>query len=150
MEGEPKVGPNLAAIESRRPPNWMESHFRTSASDAEAKTRPTLSAAQMNALVSFMSKLTPDKAADLEGAPASLLDGADVFVSNLCTSCHKVNGEGGQTGPSLNGVAGRRSRQWMEKHFEAPRVMSPGSIMPPYHFPPNEQDQLISYLFQLQ
>ena len=151
LDGEPKVGPNLAGLENRRSPDWMESHFRKPSDEPALITenRQPFSAAQMNALVMLASKLTPEKARDLGESPASILAGADIYVSNLCASCHKVNGAGGNVGPSLNGLVTRRSRQWVEKHFQAPRVMSPGSIMPPYHFAANQQDQLISYLFQL-
>jgi nitric oxide reductase subunit C len=150
LEGDPKVGPNLAGLETRRSPDWMESHFRKPADESISKPgNQPLSAAQMNALVTLISRLTPEKARDLGEAPEPIIAGADVFVSNLCSSCHKINGAGGNVGPSLNGLAERRSRQWVEKHFQSPRVMSPGSIMPPYHFPENQQDEIISYLFQL-
>jgi ubiquinol-cytochrome c reductase cytochrome b subunit len=151
LDGEPKVGPNLAGLENRRSPDWMESHFRQPSNEAPTATenRQPLSAAQMNALVTLASKLTPEKASDLSEAPDSILAGADIYVSNLCASCHKVNGAGGNVGPSLNGLAARRSRKWIEKHFQSPRVMTPGSIMPPYHFPANQEDQTASYLLQL-
>ncbi len=149
LDGEPKVGPNLAVLESRRSPEWMESHFRKPGDKTQAGAPHSLSAPQMNALVMFMSKLTAEKSAALRDAPADLLEGADIYVSNLCSSCHKVNGAGGQTGPSLNGLSERRSRQWVVRHFQAPRIMSPGSIMPPYHFASDEEGKLIAYLFQL-
>ena len=149
LDGEPKKGPNLAALNETRRIARLDGNSLRNPSDETPSSPATgrkLSAAQLSALVSFMSKLTPEKAVNLSEAPASLLTGADIYISNLCASCHKVNGIGGQTGPSLNGVASRRSQQWVAKHFLAPRVMSPGSIMPPYHFPAEEQKALIAYL----
>jgi cytochrome c2 len=148
LEGEPKVGPTLATLPDRRAPEWVESHVREKLSAATPPRQ--FSSAQVNALVQFTAKVNPAHAIDLEQAPADLLAGADVFVRNLCTSCHKVNGIGGQTGPQLNGLRSRRSREWVERHFVDPKVVSPGTIMPPYHFSQYERDRLIAYLFQLQ
>jgi ubiquinol-cytochrome c reductase cytochrome b subunit len=148
LEGEPTVGPTLATLPNRRAPEWAEGHIHE---NLEASNPPRkLSSAQVNALVQFVAKIRPENAVELEQAPADLLAGADVFVRNLCTSCHKINGVGGQTGPQLNGLQTRRSREWVERHFLAPNVISPGTIMPPYHFSPEERDQIVSYLFRLQ
>ncbi len=152
LDGEPKRGPNLAGLEDRRrSPDWMESHFRKPSDETAAmrENRRPMSAPQMNALITWASNLTPEKARDLNEAPAAILAGADIYVSNRCGSCHKVNGAGGNLGPSLNGLAARRSRQWIEKHFKAPKTVSAGSIMPPYHFSANQQDLIIAYLLQL-
>jgi cytochrome c2 len=145
LEGDPKVGPTLATLSDRRAPEWTDSHIRE---ESAAFTR-TLTSAQMNALVQFVAKVNAKDALNLDQAPADLLAGADVFVRNLCVSCHKVNGAGGQTGPPLNSVRTRRSRKWVERHFENPKIMSPGTIMPAYHFSSEEREAIISYLFQL-
>ena len=52
-------------------------------------------------------------------------------------------------GPQLNGLGDRRTREWLHAHFVAPRQVSPGSIMPPYHFSQKEEDELVRYLFSL-
>lgn len=140
LEGQPRRGPTLATLVDRRAPEWLESHFRDGRS---------LNSREVNALLQFASKVSPQHAIDLERSPAALLSGADLFVKNLCASCHKVNGAGGQIGPPLNGLRTRRSREWAIRHFVDPQVMSPGTIMPRYHFSSNEQNQLLDYLFAL-
>ena len=145
-EGDPKPGPSLAGHEVHHSPDWLEDHFQTS---IDSKNGAKLPAMQVNALLIFSSRLTPEDSLDLTGAPPQLLTGASVYVANLCTSCHKVNGVGGQTGPALNGLSSRRSQNWVKRHFLAPKILSPGTIMPPYRLAPADQEALVSYLFQL-
>jgi cytochrome c1 len=35
------------------------------------------------------------------------------------------------------------------KHFNDPQATSPGTIMPPYKLPPQEMEDLVSYLLSL-
>jgi cbb3-type cytochrome oxidase cytochrome c subunit len=104
---------------------------------------------ELNALSAFLLRLTPENAQKLVDAPPEIVDGAQVYVTHLCASCHRVNGVGGESGPPLNGLSARRSREWIEKHFEAPQKLSPGSIMPPYRFSPTQRDAIVSYLLAL-
>jgi nitric oxide reductase subunit C len=108
-----------------------------------------LSTPQLNALLVFLPRLTPEKAFELTDVPPGLTAGADAYVSHLCASCHRINGEGGESGPPLNGLAARRSQEWVRGHFRAPRAFSPGTIMPAYHLSKVEEDALICYLYQL-
>lgn len=150
IDGGPKTGPNLAGLQIHESPDWMTDHFRNPRGEMGTQTQvPNLAPPQINALLMFASKLTPEDAVALENAPDSLTAGASVFVSNLCSSCHKINGIGGETGPSLNGLASRRSKDWVRRHFVNPKILSPGTVMPPYRFSPRDEDALVSYLFQL-
>jgi ubiquinol-cytochrome c reductase cytochrome b subunit len=54
-----------------------------------------------------------------------------------------------KVGPPLNGLSRRRTRTWVERHFLEPQVMSPGTIMPPYRFPPRQMEQIVTYLMVL-
>jgi len=60
-----------------------------------------------------------------------------------------INGVGVKLGPPLNGLKRRRTEAWVEQHFRDPQALSPGSIMPPYRFTPQEMQKLVSYLFVL-
>ncbi|MCU1291616.1 MAG: Cytochrome b/b6, N-terminal domain, partial [Bryobacterales bacterium] len=105
IDGQPKPGPTLATDPVRRSPEWMTDHFRTAAADDASRKMPVqITPAQMNALLMFMSKITPEAAIDAASAPRTLTEGASVYVASLCSTCHRVNGVGGTTGPSLNGV----------------------------------------------
>jgi cbb3-type cytochrome oxidase cytochrome c subunit len=56
---------------------------------------------------------------------------------------------GGDVGPSLNGVAKRHTRSWVEGHFANPQKFSPESEMPAYKLSPMDLDNLTSYLLAL-
>lgn len=152
VDGEPKPGPNLAGEGGRRSADWMIQHFKNPSEMVPGSNMPPiqLNVVELNALSAFLIKLTPQNSRDLGGIPASYVEGAQVFVNGLCSSCHKVNGTGGEVGPPLNGVSRRRSREWIEQHFVFPQKMSPGTVMPPYHFSPADEEAIISYLFALQ
>jgi ubiquinol-cytochrome c reductase cytochrome b subunit len=151
LDGEPKPGPTLAGHQEEQSGAWLEEHLKSLPTGGElAETsKPSLTTPQLNALLVFLPRLTPEKAFALADVPASLTDGADAYVSHLCASCHRINGEGGESGPPLNGLAARRSQEWVRGHFRSPRAFSPGSIMPAYHLSQLEEDALVSYLFQL-
>jgi ubiquinol-cytochrome c reductase cytochrome b subunit len=151
MDGEPKPGPTLAHDGPRRSAEWMIQHFQNPGQVIPGSNMPPihLGLPELNALSAFLLRLTPENAQKLVDAPPEIVDGAQVYVASLCASCHKVNGTGGESGPPLNGVGTRRSRDWIEKHFEAPQKLSPGSIMPPYHFSPAQREAIVSYLLAL-
>jgi quinol-cytochrome oxidoreductase complex cytochrome b subunit/mono/diheme cytochrome c family protein len=151
LDGDPKPGPTLAGHQNQQSGVWLEEHLKNSLQGSEltGAAMRSLSAPQLNALLVFVSRLTPEKAFALSDVPANLTAGADAYVSHLCASCHRINGEGGESGPPLNGLAARRSQEWVRGHFRSPRAFSPGSIMPAYHLSQVEEDALVSYLFQL-
>lgn len=80
------------------------------------------------------------------GVSSRVSRGADIYQSSGCAGCHSLGGLGEQVGPPLDGVAARRSRTWMHRHFLSPPDVVPGSIMPAYHFSDAEERALIDYL----
>jgi ubiquinol-cytochrome c reductase cytochrome b subunit len=149
--GQPKIGPNLVGEGKRRSADWIIEHFKNPGQMVPGSNMPPiqLNPAELNALSAFLLTVTPENARDLEQVPPELITGAQVYISNLCESCHKVNGVGGEIGPSLNGLADRRQEQWVRRHFVDPKKLSPGTIMPPYHFSEAQEDALLSYLYAL-
>ncbi len=151
VTGQPKPGPNLITAEVHHARPWLIQHFNNP-NQALPNTKVTsthFSLPQLNALSLFIENLTPDTASKLDDIPTNVIQGAQTYVVSACGSCHKVNGAGGGIGPPLNGIADRRSKQWVKAHFVAPQKLSPGSIMPPYHFSPPEEDAILVYLFAL-
>ncbi len=146
--GEPKPGPNLTGLQRRRTAEWLMQHFTTADPKRQAG-REAFPIAEANALGALSTKLTPDSAAILDNEPAELAKGAQIYISDGCGGCHKVNGSGGEIGPPLNGVSERHSEDWMRRHFASPSAMSPGSIMPPYQFSKADEAAIISYLSSL-
>ena len=69
-----------------------------------------------------------------------------------CRACHRVNGRGGLIGPDLDWVGGKNPEQydyshltgrpsafrWQAAHFEDPRGLVPDTVMPNFHFSPDE------------
>lgn len=109
----------------------------------------SLSDAQLNALAAFLLKLTPSNAEALDSAPAFAVEGAMIYQRFNCGACHQANGAGMKLGPPLNGLKGRRSRDWIIRHFNEPQKLSPGSTMPPYRFNEKEMDRITSFLLAL-
>ncbi len=149
--GPEKVGPNIGAAPVYRTAAWLIEHFKRPQQLRPGTQMPAiqLSDSQLNALAAFLLRVTPANVDALADAPQFAVEGALVYQQNRCGMCHFVNGVGMKVGPGLNGVASRRDREWLEKHFEDPQSTSPGSVMPPYRFSPREMDRLVSYLLAL-
>lgn len=75
---------------------------------------------------------------EVEGAPL-LERGRELFAQAGCVGCHKVRGVGGSLGPDLTRVGNhRRDPEWHLRHFRDPASTSPGSMMPPFDYLPEE------------
>ena len=150
INGPRKAGPNLSAARLHHRKEWLVHHFnenRQPESHADSGSRPSLP--QLNALSLFLADLKPDSAKRLQQISPQFTRGAQVYVTGACASCHKVNGAGGGIGPPLNGLFDRRAKDWVEAHFANPQKLSPGSIMPPYRFSPEDRNALMRYLAAL-
>ena len=148
--GTPKPGPTLGLTGVQHPRDWILQHFNDqSQARTDGREPSSLSMPQRNALLIFVASLKPESLQTLSGISNDFVNGAQTFVSSACASCHKVNGIGGDIGPSLNGLVNRRTESWIRAHFASPRTLSPGSIMPPYHFVDKNERDLIWYLFSL-
>jgi ubiquinol-cytochrome c reductase cytochrome b subunit len=150
VNGEPKPGPDLAQAH-RRTAEWLIEHFRNPGQIIPGSNMPPihLTDVQLNVLSAFLLKLTPENAKALYEAPNSAVLGAQIYLVNGCAGCHRVNGVGGSIGPPLNGLAKRRSKEWVEQHFLDPKALVPGSLMPSFHFSPRDRDILVAYLLSL-
>jgi ubiquinol-cytochrome c reductase cytochrome b subunit len=134
-----------------RTAEWLIAHFKDPAAVAPGSQMPPiqLATAELKSLAAFLVKLTPANAKSLESAPAFAAEGAMIYEKHRCGMCHQVNGAGTKLGPGLNGLAGRRSRDWVEEHFANPQKLSPGTSMPPYKFNSRDLDRVTSYLLAL-
>jgi cbb3-type cytochrome oxidase cytochrome c subunit len=149
--GEPKLGPTLATVAEKKSADWMIAHFKNPQQVVPGTPMPALQlpANLLNALASFLLKLTPANSSALEMTPDFAAAGARIYEEHNCSLCHQINGAGNTVGPPLNGLAGRRGRDWVVGHFREPTKFSPGSAMPAYGFEPKEMDALVDYLFAL-
>lgn len=148
---ESKTGPDLTKTAIKRDAKWMIEHFQNPQSKMPGSNMPAihLPEAQLNALAAFLLKLNPQNVEKLMAAPEAAVAGAMVYQQNRCGSCHQVNDVGMKLGPPMNGLSKRRDRKWVEGHFAEPQKFSPGSVMPPYRFTPQELDRITTYLMSL-
>ena len=150
--GKRGIGPDLTQmIAAHRNAAWMIPHFKSPAQVVPGSSMPPvqLDDAGLNALSAFVLKLTPQNESGFLSAPNFVVQGALIYQTNHCDACHQINGVGKKLGPPLDGVGQHRDRAWLEKHFIDPKSTSPGSIMPPYKFTPQEMDAVCKYLLQL-
>lgn len=101
-------------------------------------------------LVESWQYATPKELATMtDGPPEFAVTAAQLYNKLACGACHRVNGEGGKSGPSLNGLLFRRDRAWIEGHFAEPQKFSPGTSMPPYRLQPPQMDAMVQWLLAL-
>jgi ubiquinol-cytochrome c reductase cytochrome b subunit len=150
-DGKSSIGPDLASRPIKRDAKWMIQHFKTPQSIRPGTSMPPirLKDSQLNSLAAFLLKLNAKNQAALQSAPQFVVEGAILYQTNLCYACHQINNVGTKLGPKLNGLAQRRSRDWVEQHFLDPQKMSPGTVMPAYKFSPKDMDRMSSFLMAL-
>lgn len=93
----------------------------------------------------------PQPAATTATVTAGEKAGGDLFRSQGCTVCHRINGSGGTVGPDLSGEGLRgRSRQWLSDQLDRPKAHNPSSVMPSFSSLNAEQaGQIIDFLLSL-
>jgi ubiquinol-cytochrome c reductase cytochrome b subunit len=66
-------------------------------------------------------------------AAADISRGRDLFQSQGCMACHKIDGKGGSVGPDLGDEPGKgRSRSWIIAQIRNPKSHFPSTIMPAF------------------
>ncbi|MBZ5607545.1 MAG: cytochrome b N-terminal domain-containing protein [Acidobacteriia bacterium] len=150
--GKQGIGPDLTKMPAEhRNAAWLVPHFKNPATIVPGSSMPPvqLKDSELTALSAFVLKLTPDNEGAIMAAPDYVVQGALVYQSNHCDTCHQINGVGKKLGPPLDGVGDRHDRAWLEQHFNDPQAVSKGTIMPPYKFAAEDMDALCKYLLQL-
>jgi ubiquinol-cytochrome c reductase cytochrome b subunit len=77
--------------------------------------------------------------------------GAQLFQSQGCISCHRVNNAGGTIGPDLSseGLRGR-TRDWLIIQIRNPKAHDPNSVMPVFStLSDKDINELVDYLLRL-
>src|SRR5208283_3810415 len=92
--GTPKAGPNLATAREHKNAAWMIKHFKNPNEVVPGSNMPPilLSDAKLNALASFLLKLSPQNADDVDSVPDNIVHGAQIYEAEGCGNCHMVNG----------------------------------------------------------
>jgi len=63
-----------------------------------------------------------------------------------CRGCHRIRGEGGRIGPSLDGLAERATPEYVLSMILDPSRVLPGTTMPAQSMPDREAERLAAYL----
>ncbi|MCL5281219.1 MAG: cytochrome b N-terminal domain-containing protein [Planctomycetes bacterium] len=81
-------------------------------------------------------------------ASANIQKGRELYQSQGCAACHKIDGQGGAVGPDLSNEGSKgRSADWLVAQIRNPKVHNAASIMPPY--PALSQEQLANLVVYL-
>lgn len=67
----------------------------------------------------------------------------------LCVACHALNGEGGNVGPALDGVASRLDSVYLDRWLKDPAGVKPGTAMPQLPLTDDERRDLVGFLARL-
>jgi ubiquinol-cytochrome c reductase cytochrome b subunit len=88
-------------------------------------------------------RTTPPALADDRNArlTATEVVGRELVDAQGCRSCHVIGGQGGQVGPSLDGVAARRTPAYIHSYIEDPKNLNPNAVMPTF-LPPLTHEQV--------
>jgi ubiquinol-cytochrome c reductase cytochrome b subunit len=76
------------------------------------------------------SRLTPQE-----------VTGKQLVQTENCRACHVIEGQGGNVGPALDGIAGRREPAYIHFYIENPKNLNPTAVMPGF-IPPLSHDQV--------
>lgn len=117
------------------------------------RVRGALTGKQASQVLAFLREMNrlPSLAALAEAAPAAasegeVTDGRALIESRGCLGCHVVGKTGGNLGPSLNGVIGRRGVEFVEKKLRNPAFDNPNTLMPNLGLTDAEIQAIVEYL----
>lgn len=150
--------PDVTRVRSTRDPDWLAKFLQDPHAVWPAKRRmPTLGLTdeEIKDLVAFLSWVNeidtnnwpPRPLMAAGGALGSPAPGMAVYQEQGCSACHRLNGSGGEIGPDLTHVAGRRDRAWILQQLQDPKSHNSQTVMPSFSgLPPQKLADLADYL----
>jgi ubiquinol-cytochrome c reductase cytochrome b subunit len=112
---------------------------------SEPAPEQLLTRAQSQAVLAYLRRIragaTPPTLSDEQRLAA-------ITFSNACAACHKVSGEGGESGPDLSLVGTRRDAPTIRRIIREPTAVIPDTMMPSFAERLSEQqiNALVQYL----
>lgn len=158
VSAQPVQAPDLSREGARTRAGWLSGFLREPRA-IRGDGHPTLGAARMPDF-----RLTDDEASDLAaylqamGSRFATLDTTALTPFEerrthrlledraACLGCHRIDGEGGRIGPSLEDVASRRPPSFILETILDPQRATPGSPMPHQPLQPREATRVARYL----
>jgi len=83
--------------------------------------------AELHAMVIYIRSLSKASAVAMTGSPEK---GKAVYQRLGCSSCHIINGEGGNLGPELTSVGAHRAPDYLRQAIVDPAAVLPRGVMP--------------------
>ncbi len=80
---------------------------------------------------------------------ADKLANAPAMIKTVCIACHAIEGKGGNTGPTLDGIGSRYTAENLERWLADPQAVKPGTAMPNLGLSPQTRQELTHFLMQL-
>lgn len=68
---------------------------------------------------------------------------------SVCRGCHKIAGNGGVVGPSLDGIKKKYDKEYLIKWISDPQKIKPGTTMPDLGLKPEEVEEVSEFLLKL-
>lgn len=85
----------------------------------------------------------------VSAGPALAVVGTRPQIFNqLCIACHALGGQGGNVGPALDGVGGRRDAAYIRSWLHDPMAVKPDAKMPKLPLSEGQIDELVAFLSQ--
>jgi mono/diheme cytochrome c family protein len=78
--------------------------------------------------------------------PATIADGKNLVEQRACLGCHVIENAGGQVGPTMNGIVGRRGAQYLRQKLADPTFDKATSMMPNLGLTVEEIEAILAYL----
>lgn len=153
-----RVGPDLSGVALKGyDREWQIRHLRDPAATVEGSKMMSfghLSDADVDSIVTYLDTLI--------GAPM-LMRGKALAVELGCRGCHRIGGVGGDHGPDLSDEGSKSAgdfdfshvdgphtaSSWHRAHLRNPKRVAPGSKMPSYRLPEEDEEALITYVLSL-
>ncbi len=116
------VGPALDGVTGHKSEQWLARHLQDPRSNIPDSNMPRFNLLddEIRGLVVYLKSL--DVGTYSKAAPR-------LFAEN-CTVCHKVYGEGGDSGPDLSSIGSGRDQAFIKSYIADPVQVDSDSIMP--------------------
>lgn len=83
---------------------------------------------------------------DVSTDPATIARGKVLVEQRACLGCHVIGRAGGQVGPSLNGVVGRKGADVVRRKLADPTFNNATSMMPNFDLTLEEIEAIVAFL----
>lgn len=124
------VGPDLALADAvpEHDAAWMQAHLRNPQALVPGSAMPAIGLLddEIAGLVAYIEELRG-------GGPYS--DQAPRMFRRYCSECHRLGGRGGDKGPDLSAIGGARTREFLHRYIENPKLLIKQAKMPGFLAP---------------